>query len=92
MAPSLNGYIVISIETSSDAIFSTTKSVFYKVSLQRFIHKMLSTKQTTAVISLRVQVQKKGCLNSMVFTIGTRTLLIASLGLINIKEVKAYNQ
>lgn len=53
---------------------------------------MLSTKQTTAVISLRVQVQKKGCLNSMVFTIGTHTLLIASLGLINIKEVKAYNQ
>lgn len=53
---------------------------------------MLSTKQTTAVISLRVQVQKKRCLNSMVFIIGTRTLLIASLGLINIKEVKAYNQ
>lgn len=55
---------------------------------------MLSTKQTTAVISLRVQVQKKGCLNSIIFIIGIRTLLIASYGLINIniKEVKAYNQ
>lgn len=83
--------MVISIETSSDAIFSTTKSVFYKVSLQRFILELL-TKQTTAVIGLRVQVQKKGCLNFTVFTIGTRTLLFASRGLINIKEVKAYNQ
>lgn len=53
---------------------------------------MLSTKQTTAVIGLRVQVQKKGCLNSMVFIIGTRTLLFVSWRLINIKEVKAYNQ
>lgn len=36
---------------------------------------MLSIKQTTAVIGLRVQVQKKGCLNSTAFIIGTRTIV-----------------
>lgn len=55
---------------------------------------MLLTKQTTAVIGLRVPSPKEGLfkVHGLFFTIGTRTLLFASWGLIIIKEVKALNQ